>query len=369
MALADINKESGSRLDAAARKNSQATPSEPKPDVVEKIVVIFQNEEYILRTDGGDLDARNKLTGHGFTITQQGDFIFVSGPGGKGNPCGGRFMINTTGGQITKNDGPNIEENTASSTSAVTEQNESNGSKPGLAKSVMCNGDHLEECHGTRRIDGTHVVITASEKLTLTGLNGIVLQAGPKGDGELIMNAGTIKQVTGTMETTITGQKTESNSESSTTQLDPRSTTAIVSSGHLSQQFLGDLKQVITGQYEVQVLGKVSVPPSGFITSPTSGINMYTLNGDMKFSTANPKSSIFATAGIEKPSLVVEPGSISLQATSSVEIKALVKDIVLDALQKITADAKQEVKITGKGVEIAGGEGDVKVTGAKIYLN
>ena len=96
MALSEINR--NEQLRAKQIKAGQADEKEDL-EIIRTVTVIFQNKEYVLRTDGGDLDARNKLTGHGFTITQSGDFVFISGPGGKDNPCGGRFMVNTTGGK------------------------------------------------------------------------------------------------------------------------------------------------------------------------------------------------------------------------------------------------------------------------------
>ena len=106
MPLSEVNNRS-EELQQKMIKAGQA--EEQDVTISRQVTVIFQNKEYVLRTDGGgDLDARNKLTGHGFTITQSGDFVFISGPGGKDNPCGGRFMVNTTGGKLEKHGGPII---------------------------------------------------------------------------------------------------------------------------------------------------------------------------------------------------------------------------------------------------------------------
>ena len=121
MALSKVNNRTA-ELEAKMIKAGQADEKQDV-EIVRKVTVIFQNKEYVLRTDGGDLDARNKLTGHGFTISQQGDFIFVSGPGGKGNPCGGRFMVNTTGGKLEKHGGPIIQEAQSNSNAAVETDN------------------------------------------------------------------------------------------------------------------------------------------------------------------------------------------------------------------------------------------------------
>ena len=355
MALANVNKDSGRLLDAAAKKNSQATPDEPKPRVVEKISVIFQNEEYVLRTDGGDLDARNKLTGHGFTITQKGDFIFVSGPGGKGNPCGGRFMINTTGGQITKNDGPNIEENNANVTSPTTEGKEPEGATSGLAKSVLCHGDYREETHGERRIQGTHVVIEATGLLNLVGLGGINLQAGTGGGGTISMTAGTIKQITRNKEEFVLGQSTSLTSEKSDVQLDPRGTTALISAGNQSIKFLGDMKYQVVGRYELGVVGA----KGGLIFDPKNALSLYSTNGDLKLSTK--VGSIMATAGIEKPSFDgLLPGSFIVQASKDVKTSSTLATEI-KSTTSVGIEAGTSLGLTATG--------DVTVKGALIYLN
>ena len=130
MALAEIN-----RNEELRKKQIKAGQAEEQDVTISRqVTVIFQNKEYVLRTDGGDLDARNKLTGHGFTITQSGDFVYVSGPGGKDNPCGGRVMVNTTGGTLEKHGGPIVVEAMANKSSAIETENES--STDGVARTT-----------------------------------------------------------------------------------------------------------------------------------------------------------------------------------------------------------------------------------------
>ena len=364
MALADVNKEKGRLLDQAARKNSQATPDEKGPEVVEKISVIFQNEEYILRTDGGDLDARNKLTGHGFTITQKGDFIFVSGPGGKGNPCGGRFMINTTGGKLEKHDGPAIAEYNANSTNATaTEEGEGDGSTSGLAKSEICHGDSREEVHGEKRISGTHVVIEATGLLNLVGLGGLNLQAGVGGGGTITMNAGVLKMITRNKEEIVFGQSTSLTSEKSDVQLDPRGTTAIVSAGNKSEKFLGDMKKQVVGKYELGVVGS----KGGLVYDPKSAFNLYSLNGDIKLSTK--VGSILGSAGVEKPDFSgATPGSMIFTAAKDFKTTSTLAT-ELTAVTSVKLNATTDVSVDAKGLVNITATGNVNITGALIYLN
>ena len=173
MALAEIN-----RNEELRKKQIKAGQAEEQDVTISRqVTVIFQNKEYVLRTDGGDLDARNKLTGHGFTITQSGDFVYVSGPGGKDNPCGGRFMVNTTGGKLEKHGGPIIQEAAANKNNAI--ETDSENPTKGVARSTVLYGDDNEDIKADKRIDAVNVIIEASDLLTLIGNNGIKLQAGP----------------------------------------------------------------------------------------------------------------------------------------------------------------------------------------------
>ena len=74
-------------------------------------------KRYTLLDDDGDLEIRNKLNGMGISIQQNGDIMMLTGSGGNGKACGGRFLVNAKGGGMFKYDGPKIEVASAKSDS------------------------------------------------------------------------------------------------------------------------------------------------------------------------------------------------------------------------------------------------------------
>jgi len=107
------------RSNEFANKN---TPKPTKPDetqdteVTREITVLINGKRYAI-LDDGDLEIRNKLNGMGISIQQNGDIMMLSGSGGNGKACGGRFIINAKGGQLAKYGGPVVTEASASPSS------------------------------------------------------------------------------------------------------------------------------------------------------------------------------------------------------------------------------------------------------------
>jgi len=355
--------------------------------IAREVTVIFQNKHYVLRTDGGDLDARNKLTGHGFTITQTGDFIYISGPGGKDNPCGGRFMVNTTGGKMEKHGGPIIQEAHANKTNAIEEGTEDDPTK-GVARTTVLYGDDNEDIKADKRIDAVNVTIEASGLLSLIGHNGIILQAGPNGGGPITMQAGSITQVAANKEEYVIGQKMVVSSESTELNYDPRGTKALISPGHQSIKYMGDVKHEIVGAYLLNVTG---IGTSPFITDKKTSININANVGDVKFGTLAGSMHISATGGAKMPSLSgVKPGNITINSALGTSIKSstpLLGKVEIDTgIVDIKAGVNVDVEATTKldlkgmtGVDIEATTGDLKLeakiggvdidAGTKIYLN
>ena len=375
MALSEIN-----RNEQLRKKQIEASRADEKEDVqiTRQVTVIFQNKEYVLRTDGGDLDARNKLTGHGFTITQSGDFVYVSGPGGKDNPCGGRFMINTTGGKLEKHGGPIIQEALANKTNAV--ETDKEDKTKGLARSTVLYGDDKEEIEGDKRIDALNVVIEASDLLTLIGHNGIILQAGPEGGGPITMQAGSITQVASNKEEYIIGQKMTVASENTEVNYDPRGTKALISPGHQSVKYMGDVKHQIMGAYRMDVAG-ISTGP--FILDKKTGIGINTKAGDIKFGTVAGSMHLSATGGGKMPSLDgIKPGTININSllganiTSSSPVQGKVKidtgTTEIKAKANVDVSAKTGISLVtdAQDVKIEATAGNVDIdAGLKIFLN
>ena len=375
MALSEINRDEQLR-----KKQIEASRADEKQDVeiVRKVTVIFQNKEYVLRTDGGDLDARNKLTGHGFTISQKGDFIFVSGPGGKGNPCGGRFMVNTTGGKMEKHGGPIITEASSNSNAAV--ETDNNSATNGLARSTVLHGADKEEIMGDKRISALNVVIEATDLLTLIGHNGIKLQAGPNGGGPITMQAGSITQVASNKEEYVLGQKMVVSSESTEVNYDPRGTKALISPGHQSIKYMGDVKHQVMGAYRLDVAG---VSTSPFILDKKTGIVITTKAGDFKLGTTLGSMHIMATGKLACPSFDgIKPGTVNINsllgtnltstspALGKVKIDTGTTEIKSSANVDISAKTGIEMTTDAQDIKIEAKAGSVDIdAGLKIYLN
>lgn len=374
MALSEINR--NEQLRSKQIKAGQADEREDL-EIIRTVTVIFQNKEYVLRTDGGDLDARNKLTGHGFTITQSGDFVFVSGPGGKDNPCGGRFMVNTTGGKLEKHGGPIIQEAAANKNNAI--ETDSDNPTKGVARSTVLYGDDNEDIKADKRIDAVNVIIEASDLLTLIGHNGIKLQAGPEGGGPLTMHAGTITQIASNKEEYVIGQKMVVSSESTEVNYDPRGTKALISPGHQSIKYMGDVKHQIMGAYRLDVAG---ISTSPFIIDKKTGIGINTKAGDIKFGTLAGSMHISATGGAKMPSLDgIKPGTININSllganiTSSSPLLGKVKidtgttEIKSSANVDVSAETGIDLTTNTRDVTIKATAGNVSVEGLLIYLN
>ena len=375
MPLSEVNNRS-EELQQKMIKAGQA--EEQDVTITREVTVIFQNKEYVLRTDGGDLDARNKLTGHGFTITQSGDFVYVSGPGGKDNPCGGRFMINTTGGKLEKHGGPIIQEALANKTNAV--ETDKEDTTDGLARSTVLYGDDKEEIEGDKRISALNVVIEASDLLTLIGHNGIILQAGPEGGGPITMQAGSITQIASNKEEYIIGQKMVVASENTEVNYDPRGTKALISPGHQSVKYMGDVKHQIMGAYRLDVAG---ISTSPFIIDKKTGIAINTKAGDFKLGTNLGSMHLMATGALACPSFDgIKPGTINMNSLLGLNLKStspLLGKVKIDTgVTEINSSANVDVT-AATGISLTSDAQDIKIeakagnvdidAGIKILLN
>ena len=364
MALAEIN-----RNEELRKKQIKAGQAEEQDVTISRqVTVIFQNKEYVLRTDGGDLDARNKLTGHGFTITQSGDFVYVSGPGGKDNPCGGRFMVNTTGGKLEKHGGPIIVEANANKSSAIETENES--STGGVARTTVLYGDDNEDIKADKRIDAVNITIEASGLLSLIGHNGIKLQAGPQGGGPITMQAGSITQIAANKEEYVIGQKMVVSSESTELNYDPRGTKALISPGHQSIKYMGDVKHQIMGAYRLDVKG---VSTSPFIIDKKTSIGINAAVGDIKFGTLAGSLHLMATGSAVCPSFDgIKPGMITVNSALGTTIKSstpLIGKVVIDTgIVDVKAGANVDIDAGAKGTYTSKLGLDLKTTAGAVNI-
>ncbi len=91
----------------------------------------------VTSTNGTDLNIVNKKSGVGFIIRNNGDIMIQSGGGEGGKYCGGRFLINTKGGQLIKS-GPVVQEIVSDGKSAVQgEGEEKDNDQIGSAKTAF----------------------------------------------------------------------------------------------------------------------------------------------------------------------------------------------------------------------------------------
>lgn len=329
-------------------------------EITREITVLINGKRYAI-TDDGDLDIRDKLSGMGISIQQNGDIMMLTGSGGNGKACGGRLMINAKNGQITKSGGPIITEATADTSNPAngsgSKSSESSG-QGDLACSNLYYGDAITECHGELRIKATKVTIEAADVLSLIGKSSVLIQAGPTGGGEIQLNAGTIKETTSIKEEDVSGQKISTGAaEETDIQYDPRASKNLISSGHLNVKVLGDRKENIGGLSHSVILGNAINLP--LIKNRTAGLvfDVQALNASISTKVG---SLLFSIGGVSSPENFVA-GGISMTALS---------DISMDAAKKIDAKATgMDFNAGPDGISLISAGGDITIAGALIYLN
>lgn len=334
------------------------TPKPTKPDetqdteVTREITVLINGKRYAI-LDDGDLEIRNKLNGMGISIQQNGDIMMLSGSGGNGKACGGRFIINAKGGQLAKYEGPVITQASAS-TKSPTEGEGSNTSETSATDKLACSnlyyGDAITECHGELRLKATKVVIEAADVLSLVGKSKVLIQAGPSGGGEIQLNAGKIKQTCDTSVEEVLGQKSTTVAEKTDLQYDPRASVNIISPGHVNWQILGDYQQTIGGVSKTEVAGAALSTPLVLDADRLNAFSVDALLGNMSMTSA--VGNITQTAGL---ALTSAAGSkVDIVAGTGVDVTTAKGDIDIESLLgAISLKAKT----------------DMRIQGALIYLN
>tara|TARA_B100000035_G_C21029030_1_gene567482 strand:+ start:2265 stop:3260 length:996 start_codon:yes stop_codon:yes gene_type:complete len=322
-AFSQVKAPGSSRRRTYEGKTEPEKPEDEKQELeIERSISVISSSGERLRITCDDTGCSfvSPQDGHGIINQDNGDVVIVTGGGGNGKVCGGRFLINTKGGQIVKS-GPVYNEYTASPP-ATPDPAKGEGSdttetasKGQVACSNMYYGDAITECHGEVRIKGTNIVLEAKDVLTLIGTSKVLIQAGPSGGGEIQLNAGQIKQTADQSIEDILGQKSTTVAEKTDLQFDPRASVNIISPGHVNHQILGDYQVNVGGVANMLATGLPSTPP--LVEDRT---NSYAIR----------------TTGVAK--------GISLDAATDVNINALAA-----------------VNITGVG--------NVNIKGALIFLN
>tara|TARA_B100002019_G_scaffold5964_1_gene4803 strand:- start:747 stop:1862 length:1116 start_codon:yes stop_codon:yes gene_type:complete len=345
------------------------TPPKPTTDdetqdleIKRTVSVLVGGQRYALLDDDGDLEIRNKLNGMGISIQQNGDIMMLTGSGGNGKACGGRFMVNAKGGGMFKYDGAKVEVIRASDKDPAakgkkgSKQSKDSG-KGELACSSLIYGDTITECHGHVVIKGTNVTIDAADVLSLVGKGSLLLQAGPEGGGDLRINAGQIVETVDTKLTTVSGQEQTIASEELSLQYDPRASKNIISPGHLNVKAKGDMDIGLAGKMRVLVGGVPSTPP--LVKDLIDALSVKTLAGQVSLVSANlvniKASTLIDISSLAGPfTMNAGPGSMSLLSGTAMTVTSG---------GPLTATAAiGDVNITAK-------TGNVLVKGKLIYLN
>ena len=341
--------------------NTDGTTAEENKDT--ELSILVNGKAIQISEDFSGAHVQNKEEGHGIHVQKNGDIIVLSGSGGKGKGCGGRLLINTKSGQITKS-GPITEEVNASSKSATedgSKTNEGSGNSE-VAYSGSFSGDHEVEVQGTKYVKARDIVLDATDTLTFRA-NKIIVAA-----DEWVEDTGLKKTVVDTEEEEITSQRTSVVKEDTSRQYDTRASKNIVGAGNVSQNIKGDFKVHVAGLMDVQVQGG---KPKGIplIKNRAAGLNVG-INGKKSAGSFQLKAKDlikFDTTGSNFE--VTANENVSLFASDDVDIQGMMNTNIL------ATDGKVEVKGQRVAIESTGGKvevkaaADFKVTALKIYLN
>ena len=367
--------------DDEKNENEDGTTAEENLDT--EYTVLINGEKIILTTDKFGASLVDKLEGHGLHVQQNGDIAIISGSGGKGKACGGRLLINTKSGQITKS-GPIVEDVTADSKSPTEGEGSIDSKDAGnsqVAYSGSFSGDHEVEIQGTKYVKARDIVLDATDTLTLRAAKVLVAA------DEWVEDKGLEKSKIDNVEEEVTSQRTSEVKEDTAKQYDGRASQNVVGSGHINQRVMGDYQLQVKGVANIQIMAQKIAAP--LVTRMGSvGLNIG-VNGDGYGARLSAKSFIDIQAGSCNISLSTARGihldtqimetdqGIDGQDTNAAEVG----EIKFDAAKGFNVKSwKEDVNIEAKagGVGIKAGTGNVKVEAPagnfdvdalKIYLN
>ena len=242
-----------------------------------------------------------------------------------------------------------------------------------FALNVKAYGKVTEECVGHQRtIKGEKIVICANDLLVLKGQN-VRIQA----TGEIQLAGGQMTKVTVNDKSVILGQKmTFGAGEETSMQFDPRANISVVSTGHVNHRILGDYNLETGGVMHMKGAGGTFAAP--LITDNRQfGLRMNTLT--KSFYGGNVSTQVNAPTvkiGGEKI-----PGKVEVNATDYSLDTSGKADMTIQGTSTYDVTGKMDIK--GTDIEIKGAKtvvegtgsldlkstGNVKITGALIYLN
>ncbi len=343
--------------------NIDGTSAEDNVDT--EYTVIVNNEKITFSTDKWGSSLVDKLQGHGIHIQQNGDLIMLSGSSGKGKACGGRMLINTKGGQITKT-GPTVVERTAASTSSIEGEGSTTteDSSEAVAHSEVNYGDVEAETLGTHYIRAKNIVLDGVDSLTLRAGTQIVLDT-----GNFVTNASSVEENIGAEKKVVESQSENEIKEETSKQYDNRASKNIVGSGNVNQNIHGDYQLKVAGIMNMQIQGNKRGPQEALVRNRNVGL-MIGLNASGNAGGLELKAKDLIKLGTTGSSFEVTANeNVSLFATDDVDIQGMMNTNVLATDGKVTVKGQRvKVETTGGDIEIDA-KMDVKVKGQKIYLN
>jgi len=342
--------------------------------------VLINGEKIIFTTDKFGASLVDKLEGHGLHIQQNGDVAIISGSGGKGKACGGRLLINTKNGQLTKS-GPIYQEVSASANGPGESGSKTNGGSGNseVAYSGSFSGDHETEVQGTKYIKARDIVLDATDTLTIKGTKVIVAA------DEWLEDTGLQKTRVDTVEEEVTSQRTSEVKEDTSQQYDGRASQNVVGSGHINQTIRGDYQLQVDGIADIQVMARQVAAP---LVSRMGNIGLNIGVNGAKYGARLDVSSFIdiraghdgnislsSEKGIHLDTVVrmvdngvvgtaAAKGEIKIDAADGFNVKAVKEDINIEAT---TGDIS--IKSTAKNVKVEAPAGNFDVTALKIYLN
>ena len=410
--MASTNKFDKQVLDSAlgtsrAKFAQQESIAAPKTDdetqefeVTSTEYTIHMNgKNFQLIEENGSLHFVDKNHGTGITIDKNGDTYIISGPGGNGNACAGRLLINSRGGQLVKSGNFTAEYTANSSNSVNGEGNSSSTTKKGNedatstaaqngsadAKSETCYGDNTCEVFGDFNVNATNIHLQATDTLYINADSKIVITAGKDGGGSMEIHAGELLHKVQTLRDEISSAHIRDGvPETTNIHYDPRSNTSSVGFHNRIEKISGDYKLEVGGSMNFSVLGLPNPNPVAFATDAATGdlttkMQLSVLGGDFAVETTVGSVLVKAGPDLSFPGVLL-PGSLSVAAAGGAQFAAgpdlsfpelVAGNISMQSLTGTSIDSTTTVDIKGKtGVNIES-PGDISIlsTAGKIYLN
>ena len=327
--------------------------------------VLLTDCTFTITTDELGAFVGNKVQGHGFHVSNNGDMYAICGSKRQG---GGFYNLVSRGGQLVKT-GPVVVERSKSSTHPSKDKE--------FCYSETNIGDWTNETKGHINIKGLTTTIRADDSLVLEC-----------GQSQLIMTSGRISLVspeyalsTDLMKEFVYGRRQITSSEDVKYQYDPRASNSIISAGHIRYGVGGDFDLDIGSNVRMKVW---NLPPLGIgipgvnrafsldakflgnvsVNAVLGAIDMKTLTA---FNVDAGATSLIKTGGLTQ---IASGGNLGITSPMGVGIVAGLPAMPSFIPGKFSAKGTLGVEIvsdTSMRIE-AGTELDIRA-GIMIYLN